>query len=101
VTALVKEVDLIIKLFNHFHIPLLVVGSGPDEIQLKAMAGDTIIFLGQMSPQELLPLIKNARGYINLTKESFGLGTAEALLLGVPVFGYDDGASPELVDKDS
>jgi glycosyltransferase involved in cell wall biosynthesis len=36
---------------------------------------------------------------INLTKESFGIGTAEALLLGVPVLGYNDGATPELVDK--
>jgi glycosyltransferase involved in cell wall biosynthesis len=38
---------------------------------------------------------------INLTKESFGMGTAEALLMGVPVIWYADGATPELVDEES
>jgi hypothetical protein len=28
------------------------------------------------------------------------MNTAEALLLGVPVFGYNDGATPDLVSKD-
>jgi glycosyltransferase involved in cell wall biosynthesis len=37
---------------------------------------------------------------INLTKESYGIGTVEALLLGVPVFGYSEGATAELVDED-
>jgi glycosyltransferase involved in cell wall biosynthesis len=38
---------------------------------------------------------------INLTKESFGMGTVEALLMGVPVIGFKEGATPELVDKKS
>jgi len=38
---------------------------------------------------------------INLTRESFGLATAQSLLLGVPIFGYSDGASSELVDDAS
>ncbi|MDR0650875.1 MAG: hypothetical protein LBG59_05805 [Candidatus Peribacteria bacterium] len=29
------------------------------------------------------------------------MGTAEALLLGVPVVGFADGATPELVDQES
>ena len=41
--------------------------------------------------------MRDARGCINLAKESFGLGTAESLCLGVPVFGYAGGATPELV----
>lgn len=101
-TMLVKEVDRIIKLFNHFKLPLIIVWSWPDELQLKAIAGEGILFVGQMnSAAELLPLVQKSRGFINLTKESFGLWTVEALLLGVPVFGYNDGASPELVDKNS
>ncbi|MEI6425944.1 MAG: glycosyltransferase [Candidatus Absconditabacteria bacterium] len=98
----VREVDVIIKLFNTTKERLLVIGSGPDEIYLKSIAGNSIIFLGQMkSTEELLPILKKSRGLINLTKESFGLGTAEALCLGVPVFGYNQGATPELVDIDS
>lgn len=44
-TKLVREADTIIHLFNKFRQPLLVMGSGPDEIELQKMAGDTIIFL--------------------------------------------------------
>ncbi len=29
------------------------------------------------------------------------MNTAEALLIGVPVFGYNAGATPELVDRDT
>lgn len=48
----------------------------------------------------LAETIRNSAGLINLTKESFGIGTVEALLMGVPVFGFAEGASIELVDKD-
>jgi glycosyltransferase involved in cell wall biosynthesis len=79
----------------------LVIGSGPDEIYLKSIAWNSIIFLGQLEPKVYLPIIEKSRGLINLTKESFGLWTAEALCLGVPVFGYNQWATPELVDENS
>ena len=97
----VRECDLIIKAFNQLKLPLLMVGSGPDELYLKSIAGDNVIFLGRLSPEETQHIVRNAKGLINLTKESFGMGTAEALLMGVPVIGYADGATPELVDGDS
>ena len=97
----VREVDVIIKLFNHTKERLLVIWSGPDELYLKSIAGGSIIFLGQLSVKDYLPILQKSRGLINLTKESFGLWTAEALCLGVPVFGYNQWATPELVDEDS
>ncbi|MDP2669724.1 MAG: hypothetical protein Q8O99_01590 [bacterium] len=42
--------------------------------------------------------MKQARGLINLAKESCGMATMEALALGVPVFGYDDGGTIERID---
>ena len=101
-TKLVKEVDVLIDLFNKAGLPLLIMGSGPDEEELQKMAEETIIFLGRIDDaQERINIIKNAKWFINLTKESFGLSNAESLLLGVPIFGLDDGATPELVDEDS
>jgi glycosyltransferase involved in cell wall biosynthesis len=97
----VRECDLVIKAFNQLNLPLLMIGSGPDEHYLKSLAGDNIIFLGWLSPEETQKIVKNAKGMINLTKESFGMGTAEALLMGVPIVGYADGATPELVTKES
>lgn len=98
----IREADLVIHLFNQLHLPLLVMWSWPDEIYLKSIAGDTITFLWQVSDiKDRVEIVKHARGLINLTKESCGMGTMEALALGVPVFGVDAGATPELVDGDS
>jgi len=98
----VKEVDKIIELFNHTHDPLIIIGSGPDEAYLKSIAHPNIIFVDWTDDKkEIYKILAQSRWFINLTKESFWISTAEALLLGVPVFGYDEGATPELVDEDS
>ena len=48
------------------------------------------MFTGRVEDaEEKKRLLEHACGYINLAKESFGIGTAEALCAGVPVFGYD------------
>jgi len=86
----VKEVDKIIELFNHTKDPLIIIGSGPDETYLKSIAHKNIIFVDWIdNKKEMFKMIAQAKGFINLTKESFGISTTEALLLGVPVFGYD------------
>ena len=48
-----------------------------------------------------MKIIRNAKWLINLTKESFWMWTAEALLLWVPVIWFNEWWSVELVDKDS
>ncbi|MFA6256188.1 MAG: glycosyltransferase [Candidatus Absconditabacterales bacterium] len=97
----VREADKIIKLCNEMKVPLIVMGSGPDEVYLKSIAGPSIIFIGWITDvNEKIKIISQAKGLINLTKESYGIGTVEALLLGVPVFGYSEGATAELVDED-
>jgi len=98
----VKEVDKIIRLFNEIKMPLLIMWSGPDEMYLKSIAWDNIIFIWWIeNPLEKANIIGNSMWLINITKESFWICTMEALLCGVPVFGFNDGASVELVDKES
>ncbi len=98
----VKELDKIIKLFNQTGDSLLIMWSGPDEEYLKSISKGNIIFIWRIQdPLEKLKIVKNAIWLINITKESFGLWTVESLLLWVPVFAYNDGASPELLDSDS
>ncbi len=98
----VRETDVIIHLFNELRLPLIIMGSGPDEVYLKSIAKSNIIFVGWMSEvSERVKIMSQARWLINLTKESFWMGTAESLLLGVPVFGYAEGATPSLVNESS
>lgn len=98
----VREVDRIIALANSMEIPLLIAGSGPDEQYLKEMAWPTVTFVGQITDlHQKVELIRHAKGLINIAKESFGMATAEALALGVPVFGYNQWGTRELVDEQS
>ena len=97
----VREAHVVINLFNRLGLPLVMMGSGPDEVYLKSIAKENIIFTGWITDmQEKVDIIKQAKWLINLTKESFGMNTVEALLLGVPVFGYNGGMTADLVDKD-
>ncbi len=96
----VREADKIIHLCNKMKVPLIVMGSGPDEAYLKSIAGPSIIFIGWIKDiDEKIKIISQAKWLINLTKESYGIGTVESLLLGVPVFGYAQWATAELVDE--
>ena len=95
----VRETGLIIQLFNRLKLPLIVIGSGPDEEELRALAGETVIFTG-WNPEGMTEIVRDSAGLINLTKESFWIWTVEALLMGVPVFGFAEGATAELVDED-
>lgn len=99
--SFVREADKIIKLCNQMKVPLIMMGSGPDEKYLKSIAGPTIMFIGWIQDiNEKIKIISQAKWLINLTKESYGIGTVEAMLLGVPVFGYGQWATAELVDSD-
>ena len=99
--AFVRETDKIIKLCNELKVPLIIMGSWPDEKYLKSIAGPTIIFVWRINDvDEKIKIMSQAKGLINLTKESYGIGTVEAMLLGLPVFGYSQWATAELVDQD-
>lgn len=101
IVKFVREIDVIINAFNEIDYQLIIIWSWPDEQELKKIANKNIIFTWRKTPKESIEIIKYAKWMINLTKESFGLSTAESLCLWVPVLGYDQWATPELVDKKS
>jgi len=59
-----KRVDLAIQACNRLGLPLVVIGSGRDEKQLKALAGPTIRFLGRLSDAEVLPYLAQCRAFL-------------------------------------
>ena len=97
----VRECELIIQTFNALKLPLLMIGDGPDAQYLKSIAEDSIIFTWWLDHGDLIDTVKHSAWLINLTKESFGIGTAESLLMGVPVLWYAEGATAELLDEHS
>jgi len=60
--SFVREADKIIKLCNELKVPLIIMGSGPDEKQLKSMAGPSIIFIGWIQDiDEKIKIISQAK----------------------------------------
>ncbi len=100
IVKFVREIDRIIDAFNKTGYPLIIIGSWPDEQELKAKSKSNISFTWR-NPPNMIDIIKNAKWAINLTKESFWLSTAECLCLGIPVLWYSQWATPELVDEAS
>ena len=96
-TSYVRELEKIITVFNNTGYQLIIAWSGPDELTLKALAGPTITFVWNISDvHEKISLMKSARWFINLAKESCGIATMEAIALWLPVFWYNDGGTVEL-----
>jgi glycosyltransferase involved in cell wall biosynthesis len=94
-----KRVDTVIEAFNRLELPLLVVGTGPEEKRLRELAGRTIRFAGAVSDEELARVYARARAIIQPSEEDFGMVVAEAFSFGVPAIALSSGAATELVES--
>lgn len=58
----VRETDKIIKVCNEMKVPLIIMGSGPDEKYLKSIAGPNVIFIGWITDEdEKIKIISQAK----------------------------------------
>lgn len=93
-----KRVDAVIEAFNRLELPLMVVGTGPEEKNLKEIAGRTIQFAGAVNDESLALHYQKARAIIQPSEEDFGMVIAEAFSFGVPVIALNSGAAREFVE---
>ncbi|NOZ19659.1 MAG: glycosyltransferase family 4 protein [Planctomycetes bacterium] len=96
-----KRIDLAIETFNGLGRPLKVIGSGPDERRLRAMAGPNIEFLGAVSDEELRAAYSKCRAFIFPPEEDFGIMPIEAMACGRPVIAYGVGGALETVTEET
>lgn len=92
-----KRFDLIIEACNKLKLPLKIVGQGVAMKELKAMAGETIEFLGYVDDKTLENLFQTAQALIFPQIEDFGITPLEAMASGCPVIAYKKGGSTETV----
>lgn len=91
-----KRVDLWIDAF--LYLPdrqLIVAGSGPQESALRARAPANVKFLGRVSDQTLQALMAGAKGFLQASKEDFGIAVIEAQGCGTPVLAFGEGGALE------
>jgi glycosyltransferase involved in cell wall biosynthesis len=86
-----KKVDLAIEVFNQLGLPLIIVGTGTKEKELKSIANNNIIFKSGLSALELSKLYAECRAFIFPQHEDFGITALEANASGRPVIAYEAG----------
>ena len=82
---------------NRLGARLVVVGSGPEEARLRALAGPTVEFLGWRSDAETAELYARCRALLFPTLEDFGITPLEAMAAGRPVIALGQGGALETV----
>jgi glycosyltransferase involved in cell wall biosynthesis len=99
VSALVpyKRIDLAVAAASRLGRRLLVVGTGPEERRLRAVARPGVEFLGWRSDAEVASLYRRCRAVLFPGVEDFGIVPLEAMAAGRPVIAFAAGGALETV----
>jgi glycosyltransferase involved in cell wall biosynthesis len=92
-----KRVDLAVEACNRLGRKLLVVGSGPEERRLRALAGPTVELLGWRDDAQIVELYARCRALLFPPLEDFGITPLEAMAAGRPVIAFGEGGARETV----
>ena len=94
-----KNIDIAIEAFNKLELPLVIVGSGPDQGRLKKLIQrpDLIKLTGFVPDSELPAYYQNAKAFIMPQEEDFGLTPLEAMSYGKPVLALEAGGALEYI----
>ncbi len=99
VSALVpyKRVDIAVRACQLAGLPLTIVGQGPEEAALRAMAGREVEFAGAVSDETVREHYRSASMLLMPGEEDFGIVPVEAQACGTPVVALGRGGATETV----
>ncbi|MCL4360137.1 glycosyltransferase [Patescibacteria group bacterium] len=97
-----KRIDLVIDACTAFRLPLVVIGRGMAERELRRRAGPTVSFVtSYLTDQELAGYYGGCQALIAAGEEDFGLTVLEAGAMGKPVIVCRTSGAAELVSEGS
>ncbi|MGB9732610.1 MAG: glycosyltransferase family 4 protein [Candidatus Micrarchaeales archaeon] len=100
-----KRVDMVLRAIAGSKANAKIIGIGPEESNLKALAKDLHIekkvkFIRRLSQKKLFKAIKESKGLLMFSaREGLSLITLEAMMLGVPVFIVGSTSLPKEVKE--
>ncbi|MBQ9537682.1 MAG: glycosyltransferase, partial [Treponema sp.] len=96
-----KRLDLAIQACGVMKRPLVVIGSGGQEKELKKLAssfkGADITFTGRLGDDEVKAYLQRCRALLFCAQEDFGIIPVESQACGRPVIAYASGGAMETV----
>ncbi|MCJ7547013.1 MAG: glycosyltransferase [Deltaproteobacteria bacterium] len=92
-----KGIKLAVEAFNRLGYPLRIIGSGPEEKKLRAIAQPNVEFMGWQSDAVVAKNYSTCRALIFPGEEDFGIVPLEAMGCGKPVIAYGKGGTLETV----
>jgi glycosyltransferase involved in cell wall biosynthesis len=92
-----KAVGLAVEAFNRLGYPLRIIGSGPEERRLRAMARSNVAILGWQPDEMVAEAYSTCRALIFPGEEDFGIVPLEAMASGRPVIAYGRGGTLETI----
>jgi glycosyltransferase involved in cell wall biosynthesis len=92
-----KRLDLAIQAATRLALPLKVVGSGPDLVRLRSLAGPTVEFLGRLPDDDVNRLVSRCQALIFPGEEDFGMAPLEVNAAGRPVIAFHGGGAVETI----
>ena len=92
-----KGIELAVEAANRARFRLVVAGEGQEAENLKALAGETVTFLGRVDDARAAELYRQCRAFIFPGEEDFGITPLEAMASGKAVIALDQGGIQETV----
>ena len=93
-----KRYDLAIEAARQLNRRLVLVGRGPEERRLRALApSSSVEILPGVSPEQLRDLYRGCASYLQPGEEDFGIAAVEALACGATVVALGKGGVRDIV----
>jgi glycosyltransferase involved in cell wall biosynthesis len=92
-----KQIDLAVQAATRLGVKLKISGRGRDLERLKAMAGETVEFLGYVPDDALPDLIARCKAFLFPGLEDFGITPVQAQAAGRPVIAFGGGGAMDTV----
>ena len=93
-----KRADLVVRAFNQMPDKrLVVIGEGPQEKELRELAGPNVEIAGHLSREDFVKTVSNAKAMVFAGCEDFGIAMAEAQAGGTPLIAFRRGGARDIV----
>jgi len=93
-----KRLELVLEAYRGTGLPLRLVGQGPEEARLRALAPPEVSFLGAVPDEELREQYRGCRAVLMPGVEDAGIVPLEALACGRPAVVFGEGGGPETIE---